>query len=142
MRAVAVLEAAKGALILCAGFGLLGFVHHDAQQLAERLVGHLHLDPANGYPRIFTDAAAALTEPRLALLAIGAAAYAVVRFVEAYGLWLSRRWAHWIAAISGAIYIPFELYALHAHAGWFAAGALVLNVLVVAIIARALLVGG
>ena len=78
------------------------------QQIAEQVVGQLHLNPANRYPRIIVDAAAALTEPRLKLLAIGAAAYALVRFVEAYGLWRSRRWAEWFAAISRAIYIPLN----------------------------------
>ncbi|MCZ7627423.1 MAG: DUF2127 domain-containing protein [Candidatus Methylomirabilis sp.] len=41
-----------------------------------------------------------------------AAGYASVRFVEAYGLWLERRWAEWFAAVSGGIYIPFEIYEL------------------------------
>ncbi|UUZ63535.1 DUF2127 domain-containing protein [Polaromonas sp. P1-6] len=139
VRAVAALEAAKGILVLLAGFGLLSLIHHNAQQLAAQVLGHLHLNPANRYPRIFIDAAAALTEPRLKLLAIGAATYALVRFVEAYGLWRSRRWAEWFAAISGAIYIPFELYELRHHVGWLTVAALFLNVLVVALVARALL---
>ncbi|UUZ70577.1 DUF2127 domain-containing protein [Polaromonas sp. P2-4] len=70
---------------------------------------------------------------------MGAATYALVRFVEAYGLWRSRRWAEWFAAISGAIYIPFELYELRHHVGWLTVAALFLNVLVVALVARALL---
>ena len=137
-RAVAVFEAAKGAVVLLAGFGLLALVHHDAQQIAEEVVGHLHLDPANRYPRIFIDAVAGLTEPRVKLLALGAAAYAVARFVEAYGLWRSRHWAQWFAAISAAIYIPFELYALRNHVDVLTVVALALNVIVVALMARVL----
>ncbi|UUZ68137.1 DUF2127 domain-containing protein [Polaromonas sp. P2-4] len=59
VRAVAALEAAKGILVLLAGFGLLSLIHHNAQQLAAQVLGHLHLNPANRYPRIFIDAAAA-----------------------------------------------------------------------------------
>ena len=138
-RAVAVFEALKGAVVLAAGFGLLALVHRDAQHVAEQLVSHLHLNPASRYPRIFLDAAAALTEPQARLLVVGATAYALVRFVEAYGLWRGRRWAEWFAAVSGAIYIPFELYELHQRGGWIAPAALALNILVVALMCRALL---
>jgi len=87
VRAVALLEAAKGALVLLAGFAALSLIHHDAQRLAEQLVGHLHLNPAKRYPRIFIDTAAHLNDARLWLSAILAGAYGLVRFVETYGLW-------------------------------------------------------
>ena len=120
---------------------MLSIVHHDVQHMAEQLVSHLHLNPASRYPRVFLDAAAALTESRATLLVVGAMAYALVRFVEAYGLWRGRRWAEWFAAVSGAIYIPFELYELHQRGGWIAPAALALNILVVALMCRALLRG-
>ncbi|MGA8865054.1 MAG: DUF2127 domain-containing protein [Gallionella sp.] len=138
VRAVALLEAAKGTLVLVAGFGVLSHLHHDAQQFAEQLIGHLHLNPAKHFPRIFIDAAANLTETRLQLLATLATTYALVRFVEAYGLWNGRRWAEWFAAVSGAIYIPFELYELFQGIHWLSICALVVNVLVVALMLNAL----
>jgi uncharacterized membrane protein (DUF2068 family) len=135
VRAVAVFEAGKGAVVLLAGFGLLSLVHSDAQHAAERIVHHLHLNPASRYPQIFL----AVLTGRAALLAAGAAAYCLVRFVEAYGLWFRRAWAEWFAAVSGGIYIPFEIYGLARHATWLGAAALVVNILVVAFICRALL---
>jgi uncharacterized membrane protein (DUF2068 family) len=99
IRAVALFEAAKGTLVLVTGFGALSLVHHHAQRFAEQLVGHLHLNPAKHFPRIFIDAAANLTETRLLVLAILAATYGLVRFIEAYGLWYGRRWAEWFAAV-------------------------------------------
>ena len=132
IRAVALFEAAKGTLVLLTGFGVLSLVHRDTQRFAEQLVGHLHLNPAKHFPRIFIDAAANLTETRLVLLAILAATYALVRFIEAYGLWRGRRWAEWFAAVSGAIYIPFELYEL------FKGMKLAVNILVVALMLNAL----
>jgi len=139
VRAVALFEAAKGALVALAGFGALSLVHHDAQRLAEQLVGHLHLNPAKHYPRIFIDAAAHLTDARLWVLATLAAAYGLVRFVEAYGLWRGRRWAEWFAVVSGGIYIPFELYELFQGVTWVSLGALVVNVLIVGLMINALL---
>jgi uncharacterized membrane protein (DUF2068 family) len=139
VRAIAVLEATKGGLVLVVGFGLLSLIHHNVQYVAEQIVSHLHLNPANHYPRIFI---AALTEPSeipVMLLAAGATSYALVRFVEAYGLWRSRPWALWLAAVSGAIYIPFELYEIVDRASWLSAGVLAVNVFVVGVMCRVLL---
>ncbi len=139
VRAVALFEAAKGTLVLLTGFGALSLIHHDAQRFAEQLVGHLHLNPAKHYPRIFIDTAAHLTDARLWMLATLAATYGLVRFVEAYGLWRGRRWAEWFAAVSGGIYIPFELYELFQGINWLSLGALVANVLIVGLMVNALL---
>jgi uncharacterized membrane protein (DUF2068 family) len=139
VRAVALFEAAKGTLVLLTGFGALSLIHHDAQRFAEQLVGHLHLNPAKHYPRIFIDTAAHLTDARLWLLATLAATYGLVRFIEAYGLWRGRRWAEWFAAVSGGIYIPFELYELFQGINWLSLGALVANVLIVGLMVNALL---
>lgn len=139
VRVVALFEAAKGTLVLLTGFSALSLIHHDAQRFAEQLVGHLHLNPAKHYPRIFIDTAAHLTDARLWMLATLAATYGLVRFVEAYGLWRGRRWAEWFAAVSGGIYIPFEFYELFQGINWLSLGALVANVLIVGLMVNALL---
>ena len=139
VRAVALLEAAKGALVLLAGFGALSLIHQDVQRLAEQMVGHLHLNPASRYPRIFVDTAAHLTDARLSLFAILAATYALVRGVEGYGLWRHRRWAEWFAAVSGGIYIPFEIYELFKGVAWLSLGAFLVNIFIVGLMINALL---
>lgn len=138
LRAIAAYEAAKGLLVLLSGFGALALLHRDVQHIAEQLVAHLHLNAAKRFPKIFLDAAAQVTDSHLWLLAALAALYALVRFVEAYGLWRQRRWAEWFAALSAAVYLPFEAYELLGTASWMAAGALLVNLLVVALMVRAL----
>jgi uncharacterized membrane protein (DUF2068 family) len=128
---VAAFEAAKGLLVMATGLGLLALVHHDVQRAAEAVVRHLHLNPARHYPRVFLEAAANVTDRRLGLLASGAFAYAVVRGVEAYGLWRVRTWAQWFAILSGGIYLPIEIYALVEHATALRAVVLLINVGVV-----------
>ncbi len=131
LRAVALLEVGKGALVLLVGFGLLSLIHHDVQLFAERLIAHTHLNPGARYPRIFIDVANQLTDARLLLIAVGAAVYALVRLIEAYGLWYARRWAEWFAALSGGIYVPFEIFELYQRVTWLSVGALVLNSVIV-----------
>jgi uncharacterized membrane protein (DUF2068 family) len=132
LRTIAVFEATKGALVLVVGFGLHSLVHHDIEQAAEHLIAHTHLNPASRYPHIFIDVANKLTDTRLLLIAAGAGVYSLGRFIEAYGLWCGKRWAQWFAALSGAIYVPFELFELYERATWPSLGALMLNLAIVA----------
>jgi len=138
IRAIAIFEAAKGGLVLAAGLGLLSLLHRDVAALAERLVLLGHLNPASKYPRIFIDAAAGVTDARLWMLAGGAAIYAVVRLVEAYGLWKGRAWAEWLALVGGGLYVPVEIYHLWHGLTWLKVGVLVANLGVVAYMAYAL----
>ncbi|MBS0447412.1 MAG: DUF2127 domain-containing protein [Proteobacteria bacterium] len=140
-RLVAIAEAAKGLVVLLAGFGLLAFFRHDVQHVAEEIVRHLHLDAAGRYPAIFIAAAARLDDMRLVKLAGITMAYVLLRFVEAYGLWLRRRWAQWLAALSGGIYLPVELYELAHRPTVVKAAILAVNAAVVAYMAYALATG-
>ena len=138
VRAVSIFEATKGAVVLLAGFGILSLIHHDVQKTAEQLVEHLHLNPAKHYPRIFLDTAAQLTNTRLQMMSVLAMLYAVLRFVEAYGLWRQRRWAEWFAAVSGAIYIPFEFLELVKRFDALSVSVLVVNLLIVGLMVKTL----
>jgi uncharacterized membrane protein (DUF2068 family) len=109
---VAVFDAAKGALVLLAGFGVLVLVHKDLHAIAEQIVRHMHLNPARHYPTIFLDLSSRVTDFELWGLALSAILYSLVRFVEAYGLWLHRQWAEWFGFLTGGMYIPVELFEL------------------------------
>ena len=110
-RLVALFEAAKGAAVIVAGLGMLALVHRHAQAVVEEIVGHLHFNPARHVPQVFLQAART-ADAHLFALACTALLYALVRFVEAYGLWRCRTWAEWFAILSGGIYLPLELYEL------------------------------
>jgi uncharacterized membrane protein (DUF2068 family) len=61
-----------------------------------------------------------------------------VRLVEAYGLYRERAWAEVLAALSGGIYIPFELTELVHRPTGLAALLLALNIAIVAFMLHAL----
>jgi len=138
VRMVACIEALKGIVVLLAASGVLALIHHDVEGVAAMLIEHAHLDPAARYPRIFLDWAANVNDRSLLLLAAGAAGYALLRLVEAWGLFYQRGWAEVLSAASGAIYVPFEVERLLRHATWHGALFLVLNLAIVAIMLRAL----
>jgi uncharacterized membrane protein (DUF2068 family) len=128
---VALFEGAKGILVLLAGFGLLSFIHKDLHGAAVRLVEHAHLNPASHYPRIFLDLTERITDARLWSLALGAATYAVVRLIEAVGLWLRKSWAEWFAILTGVLYIPIEIFEVARSVTWPRVTVLVVNLGVV-----------
>jgi uncharacterized membrane protein (DUF2068 family) len=139
VRAVATLEMTKGVLTLLAGFGVLSLLHENVQCVAEELVTHLHLNPASHYPRVFIDLSANATDSRLWMMAIFAFAYASIRFTEAYGLWFYRAWAEWFAALSGAVYLPFEVYELFKGVSGLKLATLTINLVIVAFMSRVLI---
>ncbi len=139
IKTVALFEAFKGAVVLVAGSGLLLLIHTDVHAAAARLIEHWHLNPASRYPQIFLEAAANLHDSRLLLLAAGAALYALVRFVEAWGLYGEKAWAEVLAAVSGGIYVPFEMVELLRRPSWHGALLLMLNLVIVALMVGLLL---
>ena len=138
VRTVAAFEAFKGIVAVCAASGLLALAHRDLHSLAVRLVEHAHLNPAAKYPGIFIAAAEHAQSGHLWLIALGAVAYASLRFVESYGLFTGAAWAEVLAAGSGAIYLPFELIELIRKPSWLGVGAIVANLLVVGLMLHAL----
>jgi uncharacterized membrane protein (DUF2068 family) len=107
---VATVEFIKGLVVLLAGFGVLSLVHRDAWDVAESFLEWLHVSPDTHYAQVFLNLADQVTDSRLWFVAAGALAYSSLRFGEAFGLWFERVWAEWLALISGALYLPFEIY--------------------------------
>jgi len=138
MRVVAAFEAVKGVLATLVGIAALSLIHKDMQQIAETLVGRLHLDLNALYPRIFIDAAARLSDSSLWLLAALAFGYAALRSVEAWGLWRARHWAQWLAVAVGGIYLPVEIYELFHGLSAVKAATLTANVGIVLYMANSL----
>lgn len=139
IRAVAYFEAFKGVLALLAASGLLLLASQGVHDLVVRLAQHGHLNPASRDPHVLLSLIADVPRPDLLLMAAGALGYATIRFFESYGLFRERAWAEWLAAVSGGIYVPFELLALWRHPNWLSLAILLVNLLVVAVVVRALI---
>jgi uncharacterized membrane protein (DUF2068 family) len=131
LRTVALFEAVKGTLALFAAGGLFYLIPHDLRRIAIELVGRLHLNAGKSYPNVFVRILEDTSNAQLWVIGGLVVGYALVRFVEAYGLWRSRRWAEWLAAVSGAIYVPFELYELSRGISGIKLAALAANLAVV-----------
>ncbi|MDO9438860.1 DUF2127 domain-containing protein [Hydrogenophaga sp.] len=109
MRLIAAFEGFKGVLALAASLGFLSLLHKDLHAIAAALIGHIGLDPGDHYPALVLDSIDRLRDANIRWVLLAAAAYVLVRFCEAFALWNERPWGEKLGALSGTLYVPFEL---------------------------------
>lgn len=109
LRAVAGFECFKGVFVLLMGICAVALLHKDVWLIAESLLALLHISTDRRFAQLFLDFADSVTDARLWAAARIAFAYAGLRFAEAYGLWKGRRWAEWVAFVSGTLLLPMEV---------------------------------
>jgi uncharacterized membrane protein (DUF2068 family) len=111
---VAILEGTKGILVLLAAFGFAEILlrHVDLEDAAQNLLYFLHIDPDRRISHALMHLAGRMMDANLVAVLVIACVYSTLRFIESYGLWRQRVWAEWLAIVSGAVYLPFEIYNL------------------------------
>jgi uncharacterized membrane protein (DUF2068 family) len=137
LRAVAFVEALKGVLALLGGYIFIRLIRHDVDfgEAAEHVLFFFHINPRHRLSQQFLYAADKVSSTSIAMIAGIAIAYAILRFLEGYGLWRQRVWAEWLAIVSGCLYIPVEVYKLVRRPNELHWIILVINILVVLYIA-------
>lgn len=138
LRTVAVMEALKGLAVLALCVVLISLLHKDLDSVVDQLTTWLRVNPDSRVADWFYDLADRTTGRGIWTAVSVGLVYSACRFVEGYGLWNQRPWAEWFAVISGAIYLPFELFAMISHPHWTKVVVLVINILVVLYILRIL----
>ncbi|WP_187148849.1 DUF2127 domain-containing protein [Candidatus Korobacter versatilis] len=135
LRTVAAVEIAKGALAIFFSVWLLSFREKDLGDMMANLLDRLHVDPAHTIAIRLVSMADRITPEKLEIVALIGVLYALIRFVEGYGLWNARTWAEYFALISGAAYLPWEVWEFARRPNWFHAVLILINLAVVAYIA-------
>jgi uncharacterized membrane protein (DUF2068 family) len=130
LRVVAVFEAVKAFLVLVLAIALVA-VHHRIEDFAEELLYHLNINFEHHWVQDFLHGARELSDMRVWTVLTVPFSYAVVHFVEAWGLWHRRVWAEWFALLSGALYLPIEILKVAERASWERIGVLAVNLVIV-----------
>lgn len=131
LRAVATFEFFKGIFVVLMGVCALALMHKDVWLIGESLLALLHVSTDRHSAQLFLDFADTITDARLWAAARFAFAYAALRFTESYGLWKGRTWAEWVALVSGALLLPWEVRELMRGVTIFRAALFVGNLAVV-----------
>jgi uncharacterized membrane protein (DUF2068 family) len=131
LRTVATFEALKGIAVVALSIILLSLLHRDLDTVVDHLTEWLRLNPDSRIADWLYALAERTTGKHIWIAAAIGFVYSAGRFIESYGLWHEREWAEWFAVIAGAVYLPYEIYALMRHANWIKAGVLLGNIGVV-----------
>jgi uncharacterized membrane protein (DUF2068 family) len=116
LRGIAIFEALKGLAALAIAIWVLTLLHKDMVRVAERLLEALHIGLDRHFAQRILRAAGRITDKNLWMFISVIVVYTSVRFTEAVGLWLEKEWAEWFALLSGALYMPYEIFELLRHA--------------------------
>lgn len=134
VRLIAIWEAVKGVLVVLVAGVAVWFLHPDAVRALNQLAGQLHLDPTGHLGQAFQRAAENISDTHVLLIGVGAGVYALLHFVEAYGLWRQRRWGWMLGIASAGIYLPVEIWELFHHFTWTSAGIFTLNIVIILVL--------
>jgi len=129
LRTVALMEFAKGMAVLAAAISLYWL---DPTDVVGGFLDFLHISPDHHLAQVLLRSADMLGNASMWWIILIACIYCALRFAEAFGLWRARPWAEWIALVSGAMYIPFEVLKLAHRVSWFHVSILLVNLAVVA----------
>ena len=138
LRAIAIFAAVVGFATLAGLIGVIDLLHHDVHALAMSMIGRFGLDPETHYPSLLLHYANELPDVNVPLLVVLVCAFIALRFVEATGLWLGKVWGEYLGALSGGIYIPFEVVHWVREPTWLSAFVVLLNVVIVGYLTHAL----
>jgi uncharacterized membrane protein (DUF2068 family) len=128
LRTIAMFEVTKAAIVLLLGCGLFHLMRQNLDDVAQRIVQVLHVNPEGKVSNLFFELASHASDRNLWVLALSILAYASVNLTEAYGLWREREWAQWFSLLSTALYVPPELYWILRNPGWLKCAVLVTNI--------------
>ena len=138
LHAIAIFEATKGLAALAGLIGVLDLLHRDVRAVVLTLIGRFGLDPEAHYPSLLLHYADLLPDTDVHALVMLALAYTTLRFIEATGLWLAQAWGEYLGALSGGIYIPFEVTHFIDEPSWMNAFIVALNATIVGYLVYAL----
>ncbi len=131
LRSIALFEAAKGFLVLAATCGIVSLRHTDLHAATDAFLLRHGVNPERHYTRLFIETVAKATNHHVGEIAALGLVYALIRFVEGYGLWHGKHWAEWFAVFSAGIYLPLELEHWGHHATILNAGVMFFNVVII-----------
>jgi len=137
LRTVAGIELIKGVVVLIGAVAVVALLTRDfdLEEAAQNLLYLLHIDPEKRLSLLFVDAAGRVQDANLMVIGAAACVYSLMRFIEAYGLWMKRVWAEWFALLSGLVYLPLEIRELLHGVTAFKWLVLITNVVIVAYVA-------
>ena len=121
----------KAVVLIIVGFKLLTLVNQDIHAWASDFVTRHGIDIGNRFVHAALERLVGVTSSQIVTFSVVAFVYSGVLLVEAIGLWLQKRWAEYLTAISTALLLPLEIYEIYERFTWVRIAILVINLFIV-----------
>ena len=138
LMAIAALKFVNGFGLLAIGLGALHYLHGDIEKDIAHWMELLRADPHNKYLIWLVEKLSNVDEHRLRQLSVGTFFYSALFLLEGTGLALAKRWAEYLTIITTASLMPVEMYEIYVHTTVPRIVVLLVNIVVVAYLAREL----
>ena len=121
----------KAVVLIVVGLKLLTLVDQDVHAWASEFVTRHGIDVGNRFVHAALQRLVGVTNNQIITFGVVALVYSAVLLVEATGLWLQKRWAEYLTAISTTLLLPLELYEMYERFTWVRVAIFVINVFIV-----------
>jgi uncharacterized membrane protein (DUF2068 family) len=129
-------KAGKGLLLLLLSLGIFSLVGDNLRHELEDLLRGISLNPEREFWTALGQDLETIAPESIRWLASGTLLYALLLFVESFGLVLRTFWAAWLAIGETAFFIPIEIFDLVRRPTLVVFGILILNLLIVVYLVR------
>lgn len=121
----------KAMVLIVVGLKLLTLVDQDIHAWASDFVTRHGIDVGNRIVHAALQRLVGVTSGQMITFGVVALVYSVILLVEATGLWLQKRWAEYLTAVSTALLLPLELYEIYERFTWVRVAIFVINTFIV-----------
>jgi uncharacterized membrane protein (DUF2068 family) len=135
---IAAERAFRALVLITVGLVLVTHPHANWSEEITRFAQRLGLDPNTNWIRKLLDRVRSISSHQDVLFGVIALAYGALEGVEAYGLWMQRRWGEWLTVFATSLLLIPEAWELAKSATVLKVGVLIVNLLVVAYLLRRL----
>ena len=112
-RVIGAMKVISGAAMSAAGVGIFRALHTDIGELIEHYATRLHLDPENRIVHFVLEKVGGLSSDQIKLIGAGTFLYAIVHFIEGFGLIFLQRWAEYFTVGITSSLMPLEIYEIY-----------------------------
>ena len=128
---ISIEKTVKAVILIIVGLKLATLVNQDVHTWAADFVTRHGIDIGNRFVHAALERLVGITSSQILTFSIVAFFYSSVLLVEAVGLWLQKRWAEYLTAISTALLMPLEIYEIYERFTWVRVAILLINAFIV-----------
>ena len=128
---ISIEKTVKAVILIIVGFKLATLVNQDVHTWAADFVTRHGIDIGNRFVHAALERLVGITSSQIITFSVVAFFYSSVLLVEAVGLWLQKRWAEYLTAISTALLMPLEIYEIYERFTWVRVAILLINAFIV-----------